>query len=133
MLRSIEIGRQPTTTTSGKDTSAIRGAVSGYNAACAGCLPPLTSPLATPALNGNKLLAATGKNRLTPAKVRRRLASRQYDDANQNDADTGEPLNRQPLAEQIPGGEGVDDVPEREHRIGDRHIHSRQSDHPHRD
>ncbi len=42
-------------------------------------------------------------------------------------------LHRQHLAEQIPRGERVDDVAERQHRIGDRHVHARQPDDPHDD
>src|SRR5260370_5976681 len=66
-------------------------------------------------------------------RLRRGLTAREHEHTNQDDADTGEPLHRQHFAEQVPRGERVDDIAERQHRIRDRHLDSRQADDPHAD
>src|SRR5262252_379030 len=57
-------------------------------------------------------------------------AARDDQDAEQDEEDPGKARGTDRLAEQPPRGDRVDDVAEREHRVGDRDVDARQRDQP---
>ena len=99
-------------------------------------LEPL-DPDAARDVAGAQHVADRGDRRLVEQRARelqrRRhpsVSSRDEVDADDDEADAEPALRRDRFAEQVVRGDRVDDVAERQHRIGDRHRHARQAEDP---
>src|SRR5262245_23292848 len=91
-------------------------------------IQPERSTAATPAIVSSSITGrAKGRN---SAFI---LAPRHDEHAEDDDADPDEAQGRYRLAEQIPSRDRVDDVADREHRVGDAHLDARQRHDPDHD
>ena len=91
-------------------------------------IQPERSTSATPAMVSSSIEGRVKGRKESPATESQLRATRNTPADDEGDAD--ELLRGERLAEQVPGGDRVDDVAHREHRVGDRHRHPRQSHDP---
>src|SRR5215470_13572803 len=91
---------------------------------------PERSTSATPAIVSSSIEGRVNGRKASPGTE---LASRDEEHAAHDESDADQLLRGERLPEQVPGGERVDDVPDREHGVGDRDRDSRQADDPHGD